>query len=346
MGADYYSVAVQGPHEHFELGPYTLDSGDTLPAAKLAYRTFGRLNAAKDNAVLVPHMYSGTSASMQMLIGEGRALDPSRYFLILPDQFGSGLSSSPSNTPAPFDRGRFPEVTIADDVRAQHRLVTEHFGITALHTVLGWSMGGQQTYEWAVRHPEAVRRAAVFAATAKTPVQNQLQLDVQCELLRSDPAFADGFYTDSDDVHLGLSRHAMAWAATSTNYRFFRDEVWRRIGFSAVEEFTRGFTRGHFQPMDPNNLLRQAAKWRAADVSLCTGGDMEAALGRITAEFFVFAFGGDLLFPVEDHERDAALIRGARLRVIDGPLGHFTMFGMIPEDAAAIDDALAEVLKS
>ena len=346
MGADYYSAEVQGPYEHFELGPFPLDSGDTLPAARLAYRTLGRLNAAKDNAVLVPHMYSGTSASMQMLVGEGRALEPSRYFLLLPDQFGSGLSSSPSNTPAPFDRGRFPEVSIADDVRAQHRLVTERFGITALHAVLGWSMGGQQTYEWAVRHPEMVPRAAVFAATAKTPVQNQLQLDVQCELLRSDPAFADGFYSDSEDVRLGLARHAMAWAATSTSYQFFRDEVWRRLGFAAAEEFTVGFTRGHFQPMDPNNLLRQAAKWRAADVSLCAGGDMEAALARITAAFFVFPFGGDLLFPVEDHRRDAAMIRDARLRVIDGPLGHFTMFGLIPEDAAAIDEALAEVLKS
>ena len=346
MGADYYTAEVQGPHEHFELGPYTLDSGDTLPGARLAYRTFGSLNAAKDNAVLVPHMYSGTSASMTPLIGEGRPLDPSRYFIVLPDQFGSGLSSSPSNTPAPFDGPRFPSVTIADDVRAQHRLVTEEFGITRLHAVVGWSMGGQQTYEWAVRYPDVVARAAVFAATAKTPVQNQLFIDVHSELLRSDPAFADGDYADSDDVHVGLARHAMAFSMQSTGHDFFRGEVWRRIGFGAVEEFTLGFMRGHFQPMDPNNLLRQAAKWRAADVSLQTGGDMAAALGRITAKVYVFPFGGDQFFPPEDHEPDVALIPGARLRVIDSPVGHFTMFGLLPEDVAAIDDALAEVLKS
>jgi homoserine O-acetyltransferase len=346
MGRDYYTAEVQGPHRHFELGSFTLDSGDTLPEAKLAYRTHGSLNAAKDNAVLVPHMYSGTSASMEGLIGEGRALDPSRYFVILPDQFGSGLSSSPSNTPAPFDAGRFPAVTIADDVRAQHRLVTEQFGITSLHAVIGWSMGGQQTYEWAVRHPELVRRAGVFAATAKTPVQNQLFIDVHSELLRSDPAFDGGSYADSDDVHLGLARHAMAFAMTSTTHRFFRDEVWRRLGFESVEQFTLGFMRGHFAPMDPNNLLCQAAKWRAADVSLQTGGDLAAALGRITAAFYVFPFGGDLFFPPEDHEPDVAAIRGARLRVIDSPVGHFTMFGLLPEDVAAIDEALAEVLKS
>jgi len=346
MGADYYTAAVQGPHQHFELGPWELEGGDTLPDARLAYRTHGSLNAAKDNAVLFPHMYSGTSAAMEGLVGEGRALDPSRYFIILPDQLGSGLSSSPSNTPAPFDRGRFPAVTIGDDVRAQHRLLTEQFGITSLHAVLGWSMGGQQAYEWAVRHPDMVPRAGVFAATAKTPVQNRLFIDLHSELLRSDPAFADGFYTDSDDVRLGLSRHAMAFAAMSTTYRFFRDEVWRQLGFASVEEFTLGFMRGHFQPMDPNNLLCQAAKWRDADVSRHTGGDLAAALGRITAKFFAFPFGGDLFFPVEDHEADVAMIGDARLRVIDSPLGHFTMFGLLPEDVAAIEDALAEVLKS
>lgn len=346
MGAEYYTAEVQGPHECFELGNHVLDSGITLPNARLAYRTHGSLNAAKDNAVLFPHMYSGTSASMEGLIGDGRALDPSRYFIILPDQFGDGLSSSPSNTQAPFDRGRFPEVTVADDVRAQHRLVTEHFGITSLHTVLGWSMGGQQTYEWAVRHPELVRRAAVFAATARTPEHNKRFLDLSAELLRSDPAFAGGFYADSDDVHLGLNRHAMALTMMSTSYRFFRDEVWRRLGFASVEDYAQGFVRGYFQPMDPNNLLCQTAKWRAADVSGQTGGDLRAALGRITARFFVIPFGGDLFFPVEDHEPDVAMIEGARLRVIDSPMGHFAMFGLLPDDLAAIEDVLAEVLKS
>lgn len=346
MGADYYTAAVQGPHQHFELGSFVLDSGDTLPNARLAYRTHGSLNAARDNAVLVPHMYSGTSASMEGLIGEGRALDPSRYFIILPDQLGSGLSSSPSNTPAPFDRGRFPSVTIADDVRAQHRLVTEQFELTSLHAVVGWSMGGLQTYEWAVRYPETVQRAAVFAATAKTPAHNKLFVDLLSELLRSDPAFDGGLYTDSDDVHLGLSRHAMAFTMMSTSYRFFREEVWRQVGFSSVEEYAQGFVRGYFQPMDPNNLLCQAAKWRDADVSRQTGGDLNAALGRISAKFFAFPFSGDLFFPAEDHQTDVALIPDARLRVIDSPAGHFTMFGLRPEDVAAIDDALAEVLKS
>jgi homoserine O-acetyltransferase len=106
-------------------------------------------------------------------------------------------------------------------------LVTEQFGITSLHAVVGWSMGGQQTYEWAVRHPDMVHRAAIFAATAKTPVQNQFFIDVHTETAALGPPPSRlVFYADSDDVHLGLSRHAMAFTMMSTTHRFFRDEVW------------------------------------------------------------------------------------------------------------------------
>jgi homoserine O-acetyltransferase len=147
---EYYSEERHGRHELFELGDFELESGITLPAAKLAYKTHGTLNQAKDNAILFPHMWSGTPKAMEIFIGEGRPLDPRKYFIILPGQFANGFSSSPSNTPPPFNMGAFPNVTIGDDVRAQHRLVTESFVITELQLVLGWSMGAEQTYELAI----------------------------------------------------------------------------------------------------------------------------------------------------------------------------------------------------
>ena len=119
---EYYTEERHGPHEIFDLGDFALESGITLPAAKLAYKTHGTLNKAKDNVILFPHMWSGTSKAMEIFIGEDRPLDPSKYFIILPGQFANGFSSSPSNTPPPFNGGAFPHVTIGDDVRAQHRL--------------------------------------------------------------------------------------------------------------------------------------------------------------------------------------------------------------------------------
>src|SRR6516165_3079312 len=191
--ADYYSEEGHGPHEYLELGNFTLESGLTLPNAKLAFKTQGTLNKAKDNVILFPHMWSGTSKSMEIFIGKDRPINPDKYFVILPGQFANGFSSSPSNTPPPFSGGAFPNVTIGDDVRAQHRLVTEHFGIKHLELVLGWSMGAEQTYEWAVRFPDMVKRALSFAGTAKTTPHDYIFVRSHEDALKSDPAWNNGF---------------------------------------------------------------------------------------------------------------------------------------------------------
>jgi len=334
----YYSDANHGAHEYFDLGPTALASGYTLPEARLAYQTMGTLNEAKDNAVLFPHMFSGTSASMQIWAGAGRPLDPAKYFLIFPGQFGGGFSSSPSNTAAPYGAGGFPPLSILDDVAAQHPLVTEHFGISTLHAVMGWSMGAQQTYGWLTAHPEMVPRAAIFAGNARTPVHNQVFDDTAAEALSSDPAFADGYYADSVDVHVGLARHAMVFSLMGLSAQWYRDELWRGLGFASADDFRTGFVRAYFALMDPNNLLAQIAKWRAADAS--------DQLGAITGKVFVCAFSEDLLFPPADHAADAAKIPGAELRVIETAAGHFAMFALLPADVPAIDAVIAETLSA
>ena len=208
---EYYSEENLGPHEYFELGDFPLIQGETLKDAKLAYRTHGTLSESKDNAILFPHMWSGTSKSMEIFIGEGRPLDPSKYFIILPGQFGNGFSSSPSNTPPPHNMGAFPNVMIGDDVVAQHRLVTEVFGIEELQLVTGWSMGAEQTYEWAVRFPDMVKRAAPFAGTAKTTPHDYIFVRSHENAIKSDPAWNGGFYTEPHAVEVGLKRHAEVW---------------------------------------------------------------------------------------------------------------------------------------
>ncbi len=150
----YYPQDVHGPYELHDIGNLDLEEGGTIRACKLAYATFGKLNAAKDNAVLVPTWYSGTSKIIeQVYVGQGRALDPDKYFIVVVNQIGGGLSSSPHNTPAPAGMGNFPRVRIGDDVRAQHKLLTEKFDLKRLALVVGGSMGAQQTYEWAVAIP-------------------------------------------------------------------------------------------------------------------------------------------------------------------------------------------------
>ena len=163
-------------HDVFDLGSLALTSGMTVPDAKLAYKTYGSLNADKSNAIVYPTWYSGRHWDNEWLIGRGRGLDPDRYFIIVPNMLGNGLSSSPTNTPEPFDRARFPAIAVQDNVAVQHRLVTEKFGIEQLALVLGWSMGAGQTFQWAVSHPEMVPRMLPFCGSARTSRHNQVFL--------------------------------------------------------------------------------------------------------------------------------------------------------------------------
>lgn len=337
-------MSAADPNQYLDLGDFPLASGHVLPEARLAYQTAGTLNAAKDNAVLLPHMYSGTADFMHSFIGEGRPLDPSRYFFVLPAQLGSGTSSSPSNTPPPYDRASFPAVAISDDVRAQHRLVTEHLGVERLVMVSGWSMGGQQTLEWAVRYPEVVERAVPFAATLRNPDHCTVFCDLHTDALRSDPAWNGGFYERSSDVHVGLRRHAQAFALMGASSHMYRAEAWRELGFTSRDGFVQGFLQAYFLPMDPNDLLCQAGKWRSSDVALEHDGDLAAAAARITAKVTDVAFTGDLFFPPEDVRADAALIPGADYEEVGSVWGHFTMFNLRAEDTAQIDAVYAKAL--
>ncbi len=347
MAYDYYSQARHGPFETFELGDFELENGGKIRGLKLAYATFGTLSERRDNAILFPSWYSGSSKILeQAYLGPGRALDPEKYFIILVNQIGAGLSSSPHNTPSPFNAARFPKVEIGDDVRAQHRLVTEQFGIEKLALVLGGSMGAQQTYEWAVRFPDAVRRAAPIAGLARSTAHNRLLMTTFIEALASDPAFDDGWYERASLVHRGLRRHARAFAVSGFSPALFNQRGWRELGFTTAEDFVTAFVETHFLPQDPNNLILLASKWRDADVARSTSGDLAKALGRITAKTFVIAIEQDGFFPLADIAAEQALVPNSQLKRVSSIWGHLALFGTDNAYNAAIDLHLQELLAS
>jgi len=135
-----------GDHQIFELVDFDLESGEILPTAALSYVTHGQLNENKDNLVLVTSAYLGDHHGFDFLIQTGKALSPEQYFIVATDMFQNGYSSSPSNTPPPFDGPNFPTIEIRDNVTAQHRLLTEKFGVSNAAAVVGFSMGAQQHF--------------------------------------------------------------------------------------------------------------------------------------------------------------------------------------------------------
>ena len=340
----FYAQEIHGPFQVADIGDFVLEEGFTIRGCQIAYATFGMLSPAKDNAILVTTWYSGTSKIMeQVYIGAGRALDSEKYFIVVVNQIGSGLSSSPHNTPAPFNGPHFPHVRIGDDVRAQHVLLTQ-LGIAKLALVVGGSMGAQQTYEWAVRYPDMVQRAAPIAGFAKNSDHDFIFTRSLIMALKSDPAFTDGWYASSDEVHAGLRRHAGIWAYMGLCPDFYRHELWRGLGFASAEDFVVGFVEAYFLPMDPNDLLCMAWKWQRGDVSRHTNGDVAAALGRIKAKTFVMPINTDQFFPVLDCEAEQKLIPNSELRVLTSQWGHFALFGVEPEYNAQIDQHLKDLL--
>ena len=331
--------------EFFEAGDTTLQSGMVLPGVRIAYRTHGRLNAARDNAIVYPTHYSGTHDSNVWAIGMDKALNPDKYFIIIPNMLGNGQSSSPGNTPAPFDGPRFPLVTVLDNVRLQHRLITEVFGISTLALVTGHSMGALQTFQWGALYPGMVQRIAPFCGSARTSRHNWLFLEGCKSALLADAAFAGGDYAAPPVI--GIRAFARVYAGWAWSQTFFRQEIDRqRLGLPSLEAFLTQAWEPSFQAHDANNLLAMLATWQAADISANPqfNGDFASALAGITARAVVMPCRTDLYFPPEDSEIDVAHMPHARLHVIPSIWGHMAGGGINPDDAAFIDAALAQLL--
>src|SRR5260370_12188411 len=159
----------------FECGDLPLQRGGTLKGARIVYKTFGTLSAKRDHGIVYPTSYPAQHTDIEWLVSPEHCLDPSRYFIVIPNMFTNGLSSSPSNTPNGAG-GDFPEVTTYDNVTQQRRLLNELFGVDRVKLVYGWSMGAPQAYHSAALFGDVGQRIVVNCGSAKTPPHNFLFL--------------------------------------------------------------------------------------------------------------------------------------------------------------------------
>ena len=330
----------------FDLGDFTLQSEATLRNATLAYKTYGELNADRSNVIVYPTWYSGQHYDNEWLIGEGMALDPQKYFILIPNMIGNGLSTSPSNTPQPYNKARFPNVTFYDNVRAQHKLVTEVFGIDKIALVTGWSMGAGQTYQWGVSYPKIVERILPFCGSAKTSLHNIVFLEGVKAALQADVAWKHGWYDEPPTT--GLRAVGRVYAGWGLSQAFYREQVYLQQGYSSLEDFLVAFWEGFFLKKDANNLLTMLWTWQNGNIGNTPGfdGNFEKALGAIKAKAIVMPAEMDLYFPPEDNEYEVKFMPNAEFRVIKSVWGHFAGGGMNADDTRFIDDSIKELLAS
>jgi homoserine O-acetyltransferase len=341
-------TAQPEPVEHtFLLHNFHTESGATLPEAKIIYGTYGHLNAAGDNAVLLPSHYMANMHGYAWLIGPGKALDPTRQFLIATELFGNGRSSSPSNTPEPFHGPRFPVMTIRDNVEAVHQLLTKELGVQHLQAVIGFSMGAQQAFQWAVSYPDYMDRVVATSGTAKTYGHGIVRLESQINALTTDEAFKGGDYTE--EPVKGIQSFSLVWTAWLFSQEWWRQELWRseEPAGTTLQQVIEHYKINFIPGADANNLILQMRTWESNNVGATAGfnGDEQKALRSIKVPLLYMPSATDLYFPVTDARYEAQFILHCTLMPIPSLWGHPAGAGASPADEKFLNENIAAFLK-
>jgi homoserine O-acetyltransferase/O-succinyltransferase len=209
---------AEGAQQFADLGDLKLRSGAVIHDFRLGYRTFGQLNAAKSNAILWPTWLGGKSQELLQYIGPDKVVDSTKYFVVLVDAIGDGVTTSPSNSKTQ-PRLAFPEFTIRDMVESERRLVIEVLHLTHLHAVMGISMGGMQTFEWVVAYPDFVDVAVPIVGSPQSTSYDKLLWTTQMDALRLDPEWKGGQGTQPMTAGFALYEEIGTMNVTSPAYR-------------------------------------------------------------------------------------------------------------------------------
>ncbi len=317
----------------FECGDVGLQRGETLKNARIVYKTFGTLSPQRDNVIVYPTSYSAQHTDIEWLVRPEHCLDPSRYFIVIPNMFTNGLSSSPSNTPDDF-----PQVTTCDNVMQQRRLMAELFGVDRIKMVYGWSMGAQQAYHWAALFGEAVERIVVNCGSARTAPHNFVFLEGVRSAVQAAKTPEKGLRA--------MGRIYAGWALSQT---FYRREMWRGLGFTSLEDFLVRSWEAGFVRREAPDLMAQLWTWQNGDISAndLFRGDLEMALSSIKAKVLLMPSATDLYFQTDDNRAELAHLKHARLVEIPSVWGHRAGNPRDnPKDAAFIDAQVNTFLSS
>jgi homoserine O-acetyltransferase len=338
-----------GRRQFVDIGPLRLEAGGRLAAVRLAYETWGELNEAGDNAVLVLHALTGdshvtgdtgpghpTPGWWRTLVGPGAPIDTDRWFVVAPNVLGGCQGSTGPASTAPDGRpwgGRFPHLTVRDQVAAEVRL-TDALGIDSWALVVGASMGGQRVLEWAASGQDRVRGIAAIATAAQTSGDQIAGFHTQLAAIHADPRFRGGDYYDAPDgegphVGLGIARqiaHQTYRSALELDVRFGRipqgGENPLEGGRFAVQSYLDHHGDKLARRFDANTYVALTRTMITHDLGRDRGG-VESALASITAKALVVAVDSDRLFLPAQAERIAAGIRGAGpVRTIRSEYGH------------------------
>jgi homoserine O-acetyltransferase/O-succinyltransferase len=272
------STLSRAQQQFATLGDFKLVSGETIRDCRIGYRTKGSLSAEKSNAILVTAWFGGTSEKIMESIGPGKLPDSSKYFVIVIDPIGNGVSSSPSNSTLQ-PRMKFPEFTIRDMVNSQHEVLTKFLHLDHLKAVMGASMGGMQTFQWIVSFPDFMEKAIPIVGSPQPAAYDLMHWRAENDAIMHDSAWKGGDYTENPG-RVQLAEFGALFATTPQYYnkKTGRDDVQAALDKAANEP-----------AMDANDHIRTAQSLIALDVADAFGGSLDKAAAVVKAGVLVVA---------------------------------------------------------
>ncbi len=323
--------AERAPQHFADLGDLKLASGAVIHEFRLGYRTIGQLNAEKSNAILWPTWLGGTSSDLLAYVGPENVVDSKKYFAILVDSIGNGISTSPSNSKLQA-RMNFPEFTIRDMVESERRLVTEVFHIPHLYAVMGISMGGMQTFEWATAYPDFMDLAIPMAGSPRSTSYDKLLWTAEIDALELDPAWKDGKGDGAMTGGFGVFNEIDSMNITSPAYRVSR---------TSPEDFGKFLTATREEQVGDAatawNAIRQRQAIISHDIPAEYNTSLEAAAKRVRAKMLVIISPEDHMVNPTPALAFAAAI-GAPVVSLNSSCGHLSL------DCIAVGPVVAKFL--
>jgi homoserine O-acetyltransferase len=322
--------AIAQEQQFAALGDFKLRSSEVIRDCRIGYRTFGKLNQQKSNAIVFPTWASGTTEQLKSNIGPGRLVDSDKYFVIAIDALGNGVSSSPSNSKLQ-PRMAFPQFTLRDTVETQHELLTRVLHLAHVKAVIGVSMGGMQTFQWMVTYPYFMEKAVPVVGSPRLATYDLLLWQAQIDAILNDRNWNNGNYQKNPAQRLDFEFGEMLL----TTPDHYNKQVTR-------EQFFKDLKNAETAPgFDANDKIRQAQAMMALDVSQDFGGSMERAATAVKAKTFVIVSRFDHVVTPGPALEFARLLHSRTLE-LDSDCGH-----LAPScDGQRVNQAVAEFLEA
>ena len=334
-----------GPHapEHqlASLGNFRFENGQTIDELKVSYVTYGKLNAARDNAVLSLQHFTGDHHDNEFIIGPGKALDPEKYFVIATDFLANAklrqdLTTGPTNSGLKM---RFPRITARDWVNADTKLVKEYLGVNHVVAAVGGSIGGINAFQLALSQPDFVSAIIPIAASAQTNPQARMVLRHVRDVIALDPGWYSGMYEANPATGLKVALMELVPWFPAPQYM---DDL-------TTSEKLRDYEttwQGRWSGLDARDIFYQLEGWSEFNLGDTPGfnGDVKAALTAIKAKTLLIGVKEDQLFRPEELQFAKSILRNAAYLELSSSTGHLASIGSDPKFNETINREIAKFL--